>query len=71
MIIFIGVLHIWFGSHWPYTCYIGQLESLRELSIVQPTHTHTHTRKKKKKKKKKKNQQQQQEEEKGEKCISC
>jgi len=40
-------------SHWPNTHYISQLESLRELSIVQPTHTHTHTQNPKNKKTKK------------------
>jgi hypothetical protein len=28
---------IWFGSHWPNTRYMGQLESLRESDIAQPT----------------------------------
>jgi len=26
-----------FGSHWPKTRYIGQVESLRESGIAQPT----------------------------------
>ena len=40
----------WFGSYWPNTRYTGQLESLRELSIVQPTQLKKEMLKKKKKK---------------------